>query len=127
MFLNLKEKERMNHRLAVDRGVLRRSKISFVDQSSAGTEGKQTKAHLAAAINRIIRERNLTQDQAAHSLHITQPKVSALANYRLGGFSVERLMQFLNLFGCVVEIVVHKPAPRRLAQTVVTATPRQDR
>lgn len=127
MFLNLKEKECMNHRLAVDRGVLRRPGSSFVDERSAGAEGKQTKAHLAVAINRIIRERKLTQDQAARSLHITQPKVSALANYRLGGFSVERLMQFLNLFGCGVEIVVHKPAPRRLAQTVVIATQGEDR
>jgi predicted XRE-type DNA-binding protein len=94
---------------------------------SAKPGEKKTKVHLASAINGIIRERKLTQQEAARSLQITQPKVSALANYRLGGFSVERLMQFLNSLGCGVEIVVHKPRSRGLAQTVVTAAHEQDR
>jgi predicted XRE-type DNA-binding protein len=29
-------------------------------------------------------------------LEVNQPKISALMNYRLDGFSVERLMHFLN-------------------------------
>ena len=39
-----------------------------------------------------------------------QSKISALANYRLDLFSVEKLMSFLNLLDCDVEIVIR---PRR--------------
>ena len=118
----------MNRRAAVADGrVLRSSGNVFVDLESDRPGEKKTKINLAVAINQNIRARKLTQDQAGRSLRITQPKVSALANYRLGGFSVERLMQFLNALGCGVEIVVHKPGTRRVARTVVTAEHRQDR
>ncbi len=40
--------------------------------------------------------RRLSQTAAARLLDINQPKISALVNYRLDGFSVERLMRFLN-------------------------------
>ena len=53
---------------------------------------------------------------------INQPKISALANYRLEGFSVERLMHFLNALGRDVEIVIrNKPASRRTARIMLTA------
>jgi predicted XRE-type DNA-binding protein len=44
---------------------------------------------------------------------VSQPKVSALANYKLEGFSVERLMHFLLALGRDVEIRV---GPRRAAR-----------
>jgi Helix-turn-helix domain len=48
------------------------------------------KLRLAHAINGVIARRRLTQAAAAEKLSINQPKVSALANYKLDGFSVER-------------------------------------
>lgn len=39
-------------------------------------------------------------------LGVPQPKVSALVNYRLDGFSVEKLMDFIVALGRDVEIVV---------------------
>jgi hypothetical protein len=49
------------------------------------------------------------------------PKVSALVNYRLEGFSVERLMNFLNGLDRDVEIVIRKkPRAKRAARIVVT-------
>jgi predicted XRE-type DNA-binding protein len=92
-----------------------------VNRVADGATEKKTKLDLAVEINRIIGGRKMTQDEAARSLQITQPKVSALANYRLAGFSVERLMQFLNSLGCGVEIVLHRPKTRGGAETVVTA------
>lgn len=38
--------------------------------------------------------RRLNQAAAAETLGVGQPKVSALANYKLQGFSVDRLMTF---------------------------------
>ena len=49
----------------------------------------------SAAINMPIKEQGLTQSPAARRLGVSQPKVSALANYHLDAFSVERLMTFL--------------------------------
>ena len=42
---------------------------------------------LAKAINGVIARRRLNQAAAAEKLGINQPKVSALANYKLDGFS----------------------------------------
>jgi predicted XRE-type DNA-binding protein len=54
-------------------------------------------------------------------LSITQPKVSALANYKLQGFSIERLMTFLTALDQDVEIVIkRKPRSRAAAHITVT-------
>jgi predicted XRE-type DNA-binding protein len=65
--------------------------------------------------------RGLSQTEAARLLDINQPKISALVNYRLEGFSVERLMKFLNALDRDVEIVIRKkPRSKRAARPVVT-------
>jgi predicted XRE-type DNA-binding protein len=57
-----------------------------------------------------------TRGEAAALLGIDQPKISALVRGRLGGFSLQRLMRFLNLLGRDVQIVVTpKPKGRRHA------------
>jgi predicted XRE-type DNA-binding protein len=66
----------------------------FADLGLKNSDEKQTKVRLAVAINEILRQRRLSQVSAARLLRINQPNISALANYRLEGFSVERLMHF---------------------------------
>jgi predicted XRE-type DNA-binding protein len=66
---------------------------------------------LAWEIDHIIKKRKLTQEKAAKIMGINQPKVSALLHRKLSGFSVERLMHFLNQLGQDIDIVV-KPKPR---------------
>jgi predicted XRE-type DNA-binding protein len=57
---------------------------------------------------------------AEYALDVNQPKISALMNYRLDGFSVERLMHFLNALDRDIEIVIRKkPRSRRSARIVV--------
>jgi predicted XRE-type DNA-binding protein len=83
---------------------------------------ERLKVRLAYAINQILERRRLPQAEAARHPGINQPKVSALANCRLEGFSVERLMHFLNALGWDVEIVIRgKPRSRRAARTFVTS------
>jgi predicted XRE-type DNA-binding protein len=95
---------------------------AFADLGFADAEERQTKVRLAFAINQILDQRHLPQSKAARQLGINQPKISALSNYRLAGFSVERLMHFLNALGRDVEIVIRsKPRSRRLARIFVTA------
>src|SRR2546430_17660836 len=57
------------------------------------------KVRLAVEIVKIINARRLSQVAAAGLLKINQPEVSALKNYKLEGFSVERLMTFLLSLG----------------------------
>ena len=94
----------------------------FSDLGLPDAVEKQARVRLAVAINQALRERRLSQTRAATVLDVSQPKISALANYQLKGFSVERLMRFLNALGHDVEIVVRKkPRSRRNGRVRVTA------
>ena len=94
----------------------------FADLGLPHAEERQTQVRLAVAINQVIKERRLSQSEAADLLEINQPKISALANYQLEGFSVERLLRFLNALGRDVEIVVRKrPKSRKPGKILVTA------
>jgi len=73
-----------------------------------GCSDDQTKLRLAHAINEVLRQQGLSQSDAAARLRIPQPKVSALVNYHLDGFSVQRLFRILNALGRDVVIQVGK-------------------
>jgi len=94
----------------------------FADLGYADADERQTKLRLAHTINSVIARRRLTQAAAAAKLAVNQPKVSALANYKLDGFSVERLMTFLTALDQDVEIVIkNKPRSRPVARISVVA------
>ena len=94
----------------------------FADLGLPRPEERLAKAGLAFEIERAIRKRGLTQEETGNILGIDQPKVSALRNGRLSGFSVERLIRFLNALDRDVEIVVRaKPRSRRRGQLLVKA------
>lgn len=85
----------------------------FQDLGLADSEERLAKARLALRIENIIERRKLRQADAAKILGITQPKVSALMNGRLKGFSMEKLIHYLNLLNQDVEIVVKTRRGRR--------------
>ncbi len=94
----------------------------FADLGLPLAEEKQTKVRLAVAINQIIEDQRLSQGAAARRLKINQPKISALSNYRLEGFSIERLMNFLTALDRDVDIVIRrKPKSGRTGRILVTA------
>jgi len=86
--------------------ILKSSGNVFADLGLPNAREKQAKVRLALAVNDILAARGLSQLAASRQLRIGQPKVSALHNYRLAGFSLERLLHLLNRLGCDVEIVV---------------------
>jgi predicted XRE-type DNA-binding protein len=83
----------------------------FADLGLPNPEEMLAKAELAIKIAEILRQRRLTQVQAAEMLGVDQPKVSALVRGRLSGFSIERLLRFLLLLGADVSIMI-KPHQR---------------
>jgi predicted XRE-type DNA-binding protein len=102
--------------------IIRGSSNVFADLGYPDAEERQTKLRLALALNTILDERKLNQADAATRLGINQPKVSALRNYKLDGFSVERLMTLLTALDRDVEIVIRKkPRSRNAARISVIA------
>ena len=85
--------------------------------SDASTFGDaQAKHRLARKVNEIIDTQALNQGEVAQLLRMSQPKVSAIRNYKLRGISLQRLMLALTALGQHVEIVVtpssHASPPR---------------
>ncbi len=92
----------------------------FADLGVPNPEEALAKAELAHKITVLIRERGLTQAQAARLLGVDQPKVSLLIRGRLAGFSLERLMRFLLAFGQDIKITVEaSPRGRSRARVLV--------
>lgn len=89
----------------------------FADLGLPQADDLLAKAELAAKIIAEIQRRRLTQSQAGVMLGIDQPKISALRQGKLAGFSIERLVRFLLLLGRDVEITVKdKPKSRVVAR-----------
>ncbi len=102
--------------------ITRGSTNVFEDLGYPDAAERQAKLRLAYALNQVVEHRGLTQTAAGSFLGLSQPKVSALKNYKLGGFSVERLMTLLNALGQDVEIVIkNKPRSRQSARITVVA------
>ncbi len=85
----------------------------FADLGVAEPEEELAKAQLAGLIRDAIKRRRLSQSEAAALTGLDQPKVSALVNGRLGGFSSDRLMRCLTALGQDVEIVVRRKTRTR--------------
>ncbi len=76
-------------------------------------------------VNTLLKGRKLKQRETAELLHIPQPKVSALKNYRLDQFSVQRLLEFLTALNQDVEIMIQpRQATAGAGQISVSASKR---
>lgn len=88
----------------------------FADLNLPEADDLLAKAELAAKVIAEIQKRRMTQTQAAAILGIDQPKISALKQGKLSGFSIERLMRFLLLLGRDIEITVKRKSGRSTAR-----------
>ncbi len=83
----------------------------FVDLGFTDVAERQVKLRLAYALNQVLDARKLSPAFAAKVLGVTQPEISALRQYMLAGFSVERLMNLLTALDNDGEIAVRPKAP----------------
>jgi predicted XRE-type DNA-binding protein len=94
----------------------------FKDLGLPNPEELLAKAELVRQISNVIEQRGLTQVEAAEVLGTTQPKVSDLLRGRLSGFSMERLIRYLNALNRDVQIVVRRtPRGRKHGNVSVIA------
>lgn len=99
----------------------RGSENVFADLGRADAETHLVKAKLVARIDGIIRDRRLTQVEAARRLGLSQPDVSRLLRGNFRDFSVERLLSLLLTLGSDIEIVIGRPRPRRAGRLSIQA------
>ena len=103
---NRSVKPSIDEPVPIDRG----SGNVFADLAIPNPDLALAKAELVQHIRALIAERKLTQVKAAQLLGIDQPKVSALVRGRVEGYSIDRLIRFLNALGQRVEITVRPNA-----------------
>ncbi len=87
----------------------------FEDLGLANPQEELTKAELTRQLYTILKERDLTQAQAAQVLGLKQPDVSLLMRGRYTGFSIERLFSLLLRLGRDIDIVVKPHRPQQEA------------
>jgi predicted XRE-type DNA-binding protein len=77
---------------------------------------------LAVQINTALDARGLKQRAAGKILGLPQSKVSLIRNYKLAGFSLEKLMSLLTALNRDIDIVVHaRPRARRKGRITLKA------
>lgn len=78
------------------------------------------KVALALKLKSLIKQRGLSQAEAATITSMTQPKVPRIRHYNLHNISLERLMQALVALDQCIEIVV-QPASSTLSANITVA------
>jgi predicted XRE-type DNA-binding protein len=94
-----KLKGRRNPYVGTLKKVRRGSGNVFADIGVSHPERVTARAQIMSRIAGIIRERDLTQAEAASLLNISQLKVSDLMNGKLSVFSLEQLRKILKALG----------------------------
>jgi len=80
----------------------------FEDLGFEGGEAEnlRVRARLMAPLERYVRERGLTQTEAAEELDTTQARISELVNGKVQAFSIDALVNMLNRVGLEVDVSV---------------------
>jgi len=95
----------------------------FADLGLPNASIALAKANLALRICDVIQIRQMSQSTAADVLGVTQPKVSDLVRGKLDGYTIDRLLRFLNRLDQDVEISIRSAKGRkRPARTRVVST-----
>lgn len=102
-------RKKMNSKITVEES----SGNIFTDLDISQPDEYLMKADLAFQINKLIKDRELNQTEAAQLLKLDQPKISALNRGMLTGFSVERLFKLLAALDQDIEIVISPHRRRR--------------
>ena len=107
----------MSNRIKVEEGSGNIFKdLGFSDEVA---EKELLKAQLGTEIVRILKERKLTQIEAAKLLGVKHAEISRLKAAKLSDYSVERLMRLLNRLNRDIEIRIIPSEDREGQQRVV--------
>lgn len=91
----------------------------FADLDLPNSDKLKIKSGLTIEITKAIRERGLTQAEAARRMGLTQPKVSSLLSGEFSNFSERKLMDCLSRLGYDIEIRIRETS-EPIGQLVLT-------
>jgi len=82
----------------------------FEDLGFEGGEAEnlRVRARLMAPLERSVRERGITQAEAARELGTTQARISELMNGKIQAFSIDALINMLDRAGLEVDVNVQQ-------------------
>ncbi len=89
----------------------------FRDLGLANADKEHLRAQLAAEIIGIVRQRKLTQREAAKLTGLTQAEVSHIKNAKLTGFTIDRMVMVLGKLDRQVKMEVVRTRRRRSAKS----------
>ncbi len=110
----------MKTRRIEDVEVHRSSGNVFADLGLADAEKLKIKTGLVIEIRKAMKSRGLTQQEAAHRMGITQPKVSDMMRGDFTNLSERKLMDCLTRLGYDIEIKV-RPAKAEVGHLMLAA------
>jgi predicted XRE-type DNA-binding protein len=94
-----------------------KSKSAYEELGFPDAAEMLVKAQLVMKIAKVLRERGWSQQQAAKTMGLTQPKLSKMLRGQFRGISEAKMMDCLLRLGCSVKIVVgpeRKAASKRV-------------
>ena len=94
---------------ASDSTIERSSGNVFADLDVPDADAHLLKAELVSHIDTIVRQRGITQTEAARILGLSQPDVSRLLRGDFRQYSLERLFRLLTALGRDIDIVIRQP------------------
>ena len=80
----------------------------FADLDFPDADTHLLKAELVSRIDDIIRQRRTTQAEAARVLGLSRPDLSRLLRGDFREYSLDRLLRFLTILGCDIDIVIRQ-------------------
>ncbi len=95
------------------------SRNVFADIGLPDPETHLAKAKIVQTLSHIITEKGLTQAEAGARLGLSQPKVSALLHGQFRGYSIERLLRFVNALNHNVQIIIEEEEEAKEGTLVV--------
>ena len=105
-----------------DSTVERGSANVFSDLGLPDADAHLLKAELVSRIDGIVRQRRITQTEAARLLGLSQPDVSRLLRGDFRQYSLERLLRLLTALGRDIDIVIRQPRSATGGKLRIAAT-----
>lgn len=93
----------------------------FEDLGFENPDEELAKAELSIQIRHIIESKRLNQEQAGKLLGISQSEVSNLVRGKVGRFTIDRIIKYLNALDKDVEIITRDRPENRPATVLVGA------
>ncbi len=107
---------------STDTTVERGSGNVFADLGFPDADAHLIKAGLVSRIDDIVRDRGITQTEAARLMGLSQPDVSRLLRGDFREYSLERLFRLLNALGRDIDIVIRQPRSADAGRLRIAAT-----